>query len=56
MRQMIFTEPKSPNLLIFSQFPIPILGIFILGSILKDYGWDVEIIIEQSQKLDFEKF
>lgn len=55
MRKIIFIEPKSPNLHIFSQFPLPRLGLFILGSILKDYGWDVEIIVEQSQKIDFEK-
>ena len=55
MRKIIFIEPKSPNLHIFSKFPLPRLGIFILGAILKEKGWDVEIIVEQSQKLDFEK-
>ena len=53
--KMIFIEPKSPNLHVFSQFSFPRLGIFILGAIVKEKGWDVEIIIEQSQKIDFEK-
>ena len=55
MRKMIFIEPKSPNLHIFSQFPLPRLGVFILGTIIKEKGWDVEVIVEQFQKVDFEK-
>ena len=55
MRKIIFIEPKSPNLHIFSQYPLPRLGIFILGAIVKENGWDAEVIVEQSQKIDFEK-
>lgn len=38
MRKIIFIEPKSPNLHIFSQFPLPRLGVFILGAIVKCQG------------------
>ena len=55
MRKLVFIEPKSPNLHIFSQFPLPRLGVFILGTIAKQRGWDVEIVIEQTRKIDFEK-
>ena len=55
MNKIVFIEPKSPNLHIFSQYPLPRLGIFILGAIAKEKGWNVEVIIEQSQKVDFEK-
>ena len=55
MRKIIFIEPKSPNLHIFSQFLLPRLGVFILGTIMKEKGWNVEVIIEQSQKIDFDK-
>jgi radical SAM superfamily enzyme YgiQ (UPF0313 family) len=55
MHKFIFIEPKSPNLHVFSQFSFPRLGIFILGAIVKKLGWDVEIIVEQSEKIDFEK-
>ena len=55
MRKIIFIEPKSPNLHIFSQFPLPRLGVFILGAIVKEKGWDAEVILEQFQKIDFEK-
>jgi radical SAM superfamily enzyme YgiQ (UPF0313 family) len=55
MRKIIFIEPKSPNLHIFSKFLLPRLGVFILGTIVKEYGWNVEVIVEESQKIDFEK-
>jgi radical SAM superfamily enzyme YgiQ (UPF0313 family) len=55
MRKIIFIEPKSPNLHVFSQFLLPRLGVFILGAIVKEKGWDAEVIVEQSQKIDFEK-
>ncbi|MBN1996843.1 B12-binding domain-containing radical SAM protein [candidate division KSB1 bacterium] len=54
MNKIVFIEPKSPNLHIFSQFLLPRLGVFILGAIVKEYGWDAEVIVEQSQKIDFE--
>ncbi|RPI01429.1 MAG: radical SAM protein [Calditrichaeota bacterium] len=55
MHKIIFIEPKSPNLHIFSQFLLPRLGVFILGTIVKEKGWDAEVIVEQSQKIDFDK-
>jgi radical SAM superfamily enzyme YgiQ (UPF0313 family) len=54
MPKLVFIEPKSPNLHIFSQFPLPRLGVFILGTIARQRGWDVEILLEQSRSLDFE--
>jgi radical SAM superfamily enzyme YgiQ (UPF0313 family) len=55
MPRIVFIEPKSPNLHIFSQFPLPRLGVFILGALAKRKGWDVEVVIEQTRKIDFEK-
>jgi radical SAM superfamily enzyme YgiQ (UPF0313 family) len=54
MPRIILIEPKSPNLHIFSQFPLPRLGVFILGAIAQKAGWDAEVIHEQSQRIDFE--
>jgi radical SAM superfamily enzyme YgiQ (UPF0313 family) len=54
MRKMIFIEPKSPNLHIFSKFQIPRLGSFILGTMMKNRGWDVEIQVEELHALSFE--
>jgi radical SAM superfamily enzyme YgiQ (UPF0313 family) len=55
MRKIIFIEPKTPNVHVFSQYPLPRLGLFILAAIVKEKGWDVEVIIEETHKIDFEK-
>ncbi len=55
MRKMIFIEPKAPNLHIFSKFPLPRLGSFILGTMMKQRGWDVEVIVEEMHEIDFDK-
>ncbi|UCE04851.1 MAG: radical SAM protein [bacterium] len=52
--KIIFIEPKSPNLHIYSKFVIPRLGILILGTIMKQLDWDVRVIIEENEELDFE--
>lgn len=52
---MIFIEPKAPNLHIFSRFTMPRLGSFILGTMLKQRGWDVEIIVEEICPISFRK-
>jgi len=55
MKKMIFIEPKAPNFHIFSQFQIPRLGSFILGTLMKQRGWDVEIIVEEICTINYEK-
>jgi radical SAM superfamily enzyme YgiQ (UPF0313 family) len=53
MPSMIFIEPKSNNIHIFSKFVLPRLGSFILGTMMKNRGWEVDIIIENQHTLDF---
>jgi radical SAM superfamily enzyme YgiQ (UPF0313 family) len=55
MNRIIFIEPKPPNFHIFSKFKSPRLGVFILGSLLKDRGWDVEVFIEDMEKIDWDR-
>lgn len=55
MSKIIFIEPEPPNFHIFSKFKSPRLGIFILGSIMKKRGWEVEIFIEDIEKLDWNR-
>jgi radical SAM superfamily enzyme YgiQ (UPF0313 family) len=55
MSNIIFIEPKAPNLHIFSKFKLPRLGLYILGTLAKQRGWEVEIIYEEIQKIDFSK-
>ena len=54
MKKIVFIEPKAPNLHIFSMYPLPRLGNLILGTLMKKRGWDVEIIFEETRKIDFE--
>lgn len=54
MPKMVFIEPKAPNLHIFSRFYTPRLGSFILGALMKQRGWDVEVVIEELGHVDFE--
>ncbi len=54
MSKIVFIEPEAPNLHIFSRFPLPRLGTIILGTMMRNRGWDVEIFVEQLRKVDFE--
>lgn len=55
MSKIVFIEPKAANLHIYSQFQLPRLGLFILGTLMKNRGWDVEIIYEESRRIDFSR-
>jgi len=54
MRKIVFIEPKAPNLHIFSKFPLPRLGGLILGTMMKNRGWEVDVFVEEVRKIDFE--
>lgn len=55
MPKIVFIEPKSPNLHIFSLFPLPRLGCLILGTMMKQQGWEAEVYIEEVRKIDLEE-
>ncbi len=54
MPKIVLIEPRPPNLHIFSQFYSPRLGIFILGTLMRERGWEAEVVIEEWEALDFE--
>ena len=54
MPKIVFIEPMAPNLHIFSAFPLPRLGVLILGTIMKKRGWEVEVYVEQMRQVDFD--
>lgn len=56
MPKIVFIEPKSPNLHIFSKFTLPRLGSFILGTLMEKRGWEVEIVIEQLTPVFFKQY
>jgi len=53
MSKIIFIEPEAPNLHIFSGFPLPRLGPIILGTMMKNRGWEVELFFEEVRRIDF---
>jgi radical SAM superfamily enzyme YgiQ (UPF0313 family) len=53
MPKIVFIEPRAPNLHVFSQFPLPRLGVLILGTMMKQRGWDVEVYVEDLRRIDF---
>jgi len=54
MPKMVFIEPRAPNLHIFSEFPLPRLGALILGTMMKQRGWDVEVYVEDLRRIDYD--
>ncbi len=56
MKKILFVEPKPPGGHIFSRFALPRIGIFILGTMMKNRGWNVEIIVEDMEKVKSEDF
>ncbi len=53
MPKIVLVEPCASNLHIFSQFPLPRLGGILLGTLMKEKGWEVELFVEEIRKLDF---
>jgi len=47
IKKIVMVEPKSPDVHIFSLTPVPRLGTIILGTILKERGFDVTVIAEE---------
>lgn len=53
--KIIFIEPKSPGIHVFSRWAIPRLGTVILATILKKAGYEVKIYIEEIAKIIWEE-
>jgi radical SAM superfamily enzyme YgiQ (UPF0313 family) len=54
MPKIVLIEPKAPNLHIYSQYKIPRLGPVLLGTMMKERGWEVEVVFEEAKAIDFE--
>lgn len=56
INKILMVEPKSPDVHIFSLTPVPRLGTIILGTILKEKGYDVTVIAEEIHPVKDEYF
>ncbi len=53
MKKIVFIEPKPPGGHIFSKFGLPRIGIFILATMMRERGWDAEVVVEEMQGIDY---
>jgi len=52
LRKLVFVEPKSTHLHVYSRVCIPRLGSVLLGTIMRNKGYDVRVYIEDIQAVD----
>jgi len=52
LRKLVFVEPKSTHLHVYSRVTIPRLGSVLLGTIMRAKGYDVRVYIEDIHDID----
>jgi hypothetical protein len=55
LKKLVFVEPKSTHLHVYSRVCIPRLGSVLLGTIMRAKGYDVRVYIEDIQALDMKE-
>ena len=51
LRKFVFVEPKSTHLHVYSRVTIPRLGSVLLGTIMRNKGYDVRVYIEDIHEI-----
>ncbi len=54
-KKFVLVEPKSTHLHVYSAFTIPRLGVILLGTMLRDRGWEVKVYIEDVAPVDMKE-
>lgn len=52
MKKIVFIEPNPPDFHLFTRMPLPRLGTVLLGTILKENGYEVKSYVESISELD----
>ncbi len=55
MQKIVLVEPKSTHLHVYSRVAIPRLGVVLLGTILRNLGYDVRVYIEDIAPIDMQE-
>jgi radical SAM superfamily enzyme YgiQ (UPF0313 family) len=55
MRKIVLVEPKSTHLHVYSRVAIPRLGVVLLGTILRNLGYDVRVYIEDIAPVEMQE-
>jgi radical SAM superfamily enzyme YgiQ (UPF0313 family) len=56
LKRIVLVEPKSPSRHVFSRWKLPRLGTVILGTRLRDAGYDVKVYVEDVAPIDYDEF
>ncbi len=51
--RIVFIEPRSPNLHIFSRFKLPRIGCTLLATIARDHGHGARVFVEELAEIDW---
>ncbi len=54
IKKIVFIEPKSPGTHVYKKWGFPRLGTIILGTILRNAGYEVQIFIESVKGIDWD--
>ncbi|MDI6785186.1 MAG: radical SAM protein [bacterium] len=54
MQKIILIEPKPPDYHVFAKFPMPRLGLPVIGTMAKNKGYEVRIYCQEIKRIDYE--
>lgn len=55
IKKIVFIEPKSPGFHVYTKWGLPRLGTLMLGTILKNAGFDVKVFLEDIRGINFDE-
>ena len=54
IQRIVLLETRPPDIHIFRKFALPRLGVVLLGTILRDLGYEVQVMVEEVKPFDFD--
>ncbi len=55
IKKIVLIEPQAPNYHVFSKFPLPRLGLPIIGTLLRQKGFAVKIFVEDLGRINWQE-
>jgi radical SAM superfamily enzyme YgiQ (UPF0313 family) len=53
IKNIVLVEPRPADYHVFARYPLPRMGVVLLGTILKKAGYNVKVFVETISKIDF---
>jgi len=54
IKNIVLVEPRPADYHVFARYPLPRMGVILLGTILKNAGYNVKVFVETISNLDFD--